>query len=160
MAHTPQTGKGNNEGWNHRNLCPSVTSLACYYFCTLHFFLELPNFCSCWWIHPRPTIWICVQFLWNVTLFQPKMCVRWGTRIVETGSCPRPVWWGWLRDLVPDLRFSASSFLMGTAHGTGFAWLAGVPLESALNLVSLTGPCRARATHFAVLLVKITCCIF
>ena len=27
----------------------------------------------------------------------------------------------------------------------------GVPLESALNPVSLTGPCGARVTHFAVL---------
>jgi len=36
----------------------------------------------------------------------------------------------------------------------------GVLLESALNLVSLTGPCGARATHFGVLWVKITSSIF
>jgi len=36
----------------------------------------------------------------------------------------------------------------------------GVPLESALNLVSLMGPCGAHATHFAVLGVKMMCSIF
>ena len=36
----------------------------------------------------------------------------------------------------------------------------GVPLESALNLFTLTGSCRARATRFAVLGVKIICSIF
>ena len=94
--------------------------------------------------HSRPTIWIWVRFLWNVTLFHLKMCVRWGTRILETVSrprpvwwhcntlqhtathcntlqhpCPRPVWWGWLRDLVPDLRFSASSFFDGSCTVQG-----------------------------------------
>jgi len=37
---------------------------------------------------------------------------------------------------------------------------AGVPLESALNLVSRMCPCGARATHFGVLGVKIACSIF
>jgi len=46
---------------------------------------------------------------------------------------------------------------------TSLHWLSravGVSLESALNLVSIMGPCWAHATHFAVLGVKIICCIF
>ena len=35
----------------------------------------------------------------------------------------------------------------------------GVPLESALNLVSRMSPCGAYDTHYAMFRVKITCCI-
>ena len=56
------------------------------------------------------------------------------------------------------LRFTLLLSLLDTLHCLPRA--VGVPLESALNPVSLMSPCGAHDTHYAVLGVTITCSIF